>query len=117
MDDINNIKTEAGQIGEDMEHYFNLRIDGLKLDLIERVTRSLSDLVFLFVIVFFVFAGLFIVCLAAILIIYEFANNWVISSAGAITFFIAMAWFVISKGRPRLRDAITRALVKSTFDE
>ena len=107
---------DSRKLSDDAEAYFKMQLDYIKLDMIERATRSISDLVFLLVIVFFVFAGIFLVCLASVLILQQLVGNYILSSTGALIIFSLIAWITIRVGRPRLKDAIAKALIKSAYE-
>ncbi len=116
METTDDFKNESDGIVRDAEEYFKMQVDYLKLDLIERLTRSLADLVFLFVIVFFVFAAIFLLCLASVLITQQIVGNWIVSSIVALALFVGIAWGIFTYGKPRLKDAIAKALIKSAYE-
>ena len=116
MDALDQVRKEAEQVAAETERYFQLQIEKFKLDLIDRITVSLSNLLFLFVIVFFVFGAIFLICIALVMVIQHLTGNLIISALAAIVFFVTLAWTAISKGRPMIRDSIARALVQSVYD-
>ena len=117
MDMYHKMKTEADDVTENAEEYFRLQAERLKLEVIERVSRSLTELIHLMIIGFFLFGGLVMVCVAGGLIVQEFADNWIISAVSATLFFAIAAYLAIRYGKLHIRDAITKVLIQSTYEE
>lgn len=117
MESIDTLRDDIDEVTKEAEEYVTLQIDRLKLDLVERLTRSLTAFILLLILVFFVFAGLFLLCLGVLLVLQELFGNWVLSSGGALLFFVFLAWLTIRRGRPYLRDAIAKALIQTMYED
>jgi len=117
MDMYHKVKTEADGVTENAERYFRLQGERLKLEIIERVSISLTDLIQLMIIGFFIFGGLLMFCVAVGLVVQEFVNNWIISAVSATAFFGLAAYIAIRFGKNHIRDAITKVLIQSTYDD
>ena len=110
------IKMQADEVVDGAERYFDLRKELLKLQLAEKLSTSLSDLILIFIVLLFTVAGLFLICIAAGFVIQEFLNNWALAAMGALLVFALMAYFSIRFGQTRLKDSITKAITKSIYE-
>ena len=115
MSTYQDIKTDADNISEGAMRYFELQGERLKLELIERIAVSLTELIYALMIGIFVFTGLFVVCVVLVFVVQEFANNWLISAGCASALFAGMAWMAIRKGHTLIRDVITKVLIRSIY--
>lgn len=116
MDMYHKMKSEADDVADNAEKYIRLQGERLKLELIERISVSLTELIQLMITGFFLFGGMVLLCVAVSLVIQEFTGNWIISASGATLFFAIMALVAIRYGKRHIRDAITRVIIQSTYD-
>ena len=117
MDMYQKMKQEADGVADNAEQYVRLQTERFRLELIERLSLSITDMIYLMVIGFFMFGGLLLVCVAVGLVVQQITGNWIISALGAILLFSLMAYVAIRYGKTHIRDAITKAIVNSVYDE
>lgn len=111
------MKHEADDVADNAERYVRLQAERLKLELIERLSLSITDIIYLMLIGFFVFGGFMMVCVAAGLVVQQFTDNWIISAVSATVLFAVMAYVATRYGKPHIRNAITKAIINSVYDE
>lgn len=116
MNTYDKIKTDADEASDGAMRYFELQGERLKLELIERLTVSLSDLLHALIVGVFVLVGIFMVCVVFGLFVQQFADNWIISAICASVFFGAMTWIVVTRGREMIRNVITKILIRSIYE-
>ena len=116
METYEKMKTDADEAATNARRYFELQVERLKLELVERLTVSLTDLIFALIMGLFVFVGLFLACVIFGLIVQQFADNWIISAGSAAGFFGLLAWFVIRRGRTIVKDVIAKILIQSIYE-
>ena len=116
MESYEHLKSEADQVTEEAQQYFNLQKERLQIEVIERLTNSLSALFFILAVVLFASAGIFLACIVVAFIAQQMFDNWLISALCTSAFFALLLYLTLGRGRTMMKDAIARAIISSVYE-
>lgn len=113
MDLASEFKTETQEIANSTERYINLHAERIKLHLVERISISASELIYILALGLFAFGCIIALCFALGFILAKTTGNWILGLSCGVGLFAILSVLFAVFGKQEIRNTLIRTIVQS----